>query len=142
MVEALDLVKEHLDINCKRLQEQYQSVRAKYGDATWDIKKELLIAEDDETLQVIFREGFHTLYNITMVSTLKDLKKKLEEHSYPIAILDIYLKGGKSSDILDKIKECVTLRIFISAMDISDDLRNDRDLITFEKPGVIQQLYQ
>lgn len=140
MVDILSLAIEMLNNSSDRLKEKYLEIKAKYRDIDWEKKKELLIAEDNKDLQVLYEAGFKSLYDITMVDSVERLREELLRKHYAIAILDEYLLGGKASDLLDVIKSSVDVAVFISAVDIRE-LEQHKEIIVLQKPLGIMELY-
>lgn len=68
--------------------------------------KQVLIAEDDPTLQRVFVKAFeHANYVVTVANTGFEVKNKLEDDDPTIIILDIGLPHLSGLDIIEHIRE-------------------------------------
>lgn len=140
MVDS-SLLNNSLRVSHDRLREKGEEAKAKYGNETWGIKDELLVAEDNKDLQDLFKYGFSTIYNLTLVSTIKELEEKVRNGHYKIAVCDEYLSDGKSSSLLNQIKMSADVVIFLSAVNM-DDLKQEVGITVLEKPLGLQNIFQ
>lgn len=69
-----------------------------------DVKKEILLIEDEPTWQALLLQTLTPQYHIAVAPTLKDAKAALTKNRADLILLDFYLPDGNGFEMIDHLK--------------------------------------